>query len=138
MHLLESLPNPQGAPQEPEVLLEVVQHGAPALEGAELELSVEPIAVLGQAHVVLVSLYGEAADHLVDKGLHKREGLNSQVVGAVHQKHHISILRAYKPTDRHNETKLQTFTTKFNANRMGKTYFPLLLVFVISFQCTEK
>ena len=138
MNLLESLPNPQGAPQEPEVLLEVVQHGAPALEGAEQELSVEPIAVLGQAHVVLVSLYGEAADHLVDEGLHKWEGLNSQVVGAVHQKHHISILRAYKPTDKHSESKLQTFTTKLNAKHMGKTDFPLLLAFVTSFQCTEK
>ena len=95
MHLPESIPNPQGTAQEPDVLLEVVQHGAAALEGVELEFSVEPIAILGQAHTVLVVLYGEAADHLVDEHLHKWEGFNSQVVGAIHQKHHVGILRAW-------------------------------------------
>ena len=107
MHLLESVSNPQGAPQELEVLLDVIQHGASALEGSEQELSVEPVAVLGQAHMVLVSLYGEAVDHLVDEGLHKREGLNSQAVGAVHEKHHISILRAWPYQNKMTQTQMR-------------------------------
>ena len=101
VYLPECASDAQGATQEPEVLLEVVQHGAFALEGVELEFIMEPVAVLGQAHAVLVGLYGEAADHLVDEHLHPWEGFNSQVVGAVHQKHHVGILRACKPREEH-------------------------------------
>lgn len=95
VYLPECASDAQGATQEPEVLLEVVQHGAFALEGVELEFCVEFITILSQAHMILIGLYREAVDHLIDECLHVWEGLSSQVVGAVHQKHHIGILRAW-------------------------------------------
>ena len=96
--LLESVSHPQGAAHEREVLLEVVQHGVLALEGVQLELTVEPVAVLGQGHAVFVGLDGETVDHLADECPHKREGLGSQVIRAVHQEHDVCILRLCKPT----------------------------------------
>lgn len=93
--LPESISNLQGATHEREVLLEVVQHGVLALEGAQLEFTVEPVAVLGQGQAVFSGLYGEAVDNFVDERFHKREGLNSQVIRAVHQKHDICIFRAW-------------------------------------------
>lgn len=94
MSFLQGVPYLQGPSNELEVLLQVVQHGVPVLEGAQLEFIVESIAVLGQGHTVLVGLYVEAADQLGEERSHKWEGLTPQVIRAVHQKHHICILGA--------------------------------------------
>jgi hypothetical protein len=95
VHLPQGTSYPQGAAQKAEVLLEVGQHGVPAPEGVQLELTVETVTVLGQGHPVLAGLDGEAVDHLADECFHKREGLDSQVIRAVHQEHHICILRSW-------------------------------------------